>query len=57
MNRRRSTPDPLYVQDAPVWLVVKNALSQIIEYTELGPRANLREILNAARKLASLMAG
>jgi hypothetical protein len=50
MNRRRSTPDPLFVQDEPTWLVVKNTLSQIIEYRELGPGANLREILNDARK-------
>jgi hypothetical protein len=49
MNRRRSSTDPLFVQDQPTWLVVKNALSQIIEYKELGPGANLREILNAAR--------
>jgi hypothetical protein len=49
MNRRRSAPDPLFVQVSTAWLVVKNALSQIIEYRELGPRANLREILNAAR--------
>jgi hypothetical protein len=37
------------MQDEPTWLVVKNALSQIIEYRELDPQTNLREILNAAR--------
>jgi hypothetical protein len=48
-RRRRSKPDPLFVANEPTWLVVENALSQIIEYTELDPGANLRAILNAAR--------
>jgi len=49
MNRRRSEPDPLFVANEPTWLVVQNALSRIIEFTELEPGANLRKILNAAR--------
>lgn len=49
MRRRRSEPDPLFVANEPTWLVVQDAFSRIIEFTELEPSTDLRNILNAAR--------
>lgn len=48
-HTRRSAPDPLEPIDAPTWLVVRDMCSQLLESTELPPRADQRAVLVAAR--------
>lgn len=48
-HTRRSAPDPLAPIDAPMWVVVRNACSQVLELTELPPHVDQRAILVAAR--------
>jgi hypothetical protein len=48
-SRKRSLRDPLQPVDAPTWLVVRNALSEVVESIPLARRADLRAILNAER--------
>jgi len=48
-SRKRASPDPLLPVDAVTWLVVRNALSRMVESIELPPRSDLRAVLNAAR--------
>jgi len=50
VSRKRASPDPLASVNAVTWLVVRNALSRVIEFTELAPLADLRSVLNAARE-------
>jgi hypothetical protein len=57
MNRcRRSTTIPLTPTHEPTWLVVRNSSSDPIEITPLEPKADLRNVLNAARE-ARIAAG
>jgi hypothetical protein len=49
MVRRGIPEDPLKPRGAPTWLVVRNALSQVVEGHELEANANLRGILSAER--------
>lgn len=49
-HTRRSAPDPLAPIDAPTWLVVRDMCGQLLESTELAPRAEQRAILAAARE-------
>jgi hypothetical protein len=48
-SRRRASPDPLEPISETMWLVVRNALSQVLECSELAPRTDLRALLTAAR--------
>jgi hypothetical protein len=48
-SRRRASPDPLEPISETTWLVVRNALSQVLECSELAPRTDLRALLTAAR--------
>ena len=48
-SRKRASPDPLAPVNAVTWLVVRDALSQVLEFTELAPLADLRAVLSAAR--------
>lgn len=47
--RRRNPPAPFKPRPDPTWLVVRNALNQIVECTRLEPYADLRGALTAAR--------
>jgi len=47
--RRRNPPEPFKPRRDPTWLVVRDALSRVIESSPLEPYANLREVLTAAR--------
>ena len=49
-HTRRSAPDPLAPIDAPTWLVVRDMCGQLLQRTELAPRADQRAILAAARE-------
>jgi hypothetical protein len=49
-HTRRSAPDPLPPVDAPTWLVVRDACSQLLELAELPPRADRRAVLVGARE-------
>lgn len=49
-HTRRSAPDPLAAIDAPTWLVVRDMCGQLLQRTELAPRADQRTILAAARE-------
>ena len=48
-HTRRATPDPLAPADAPTWLVTRDMCSQLLERSELPPRADQRAVLMAAR--------
>jgi hypothetical protein len=37
-SRRRASPDPLEPISETTWLVVRNALNQVLECSELAPR-------------------
>ena len=47
-HTRRSAPDPLAPIDVPTWLAVRDMRSQVLELTELPPRADQRAVLVAA---------
>jgi hypothetical protein len=49
-HTQRAAPDPLAPIDAPTWLVVRDMCSQLLERTELPPRADQRAVLVAARE-------
>jgi hypothetical protein len=49
-HARRAAPDPLAPIDAPTWLVVRDIYSQLLQCTELPPRADQRATLAAARE-------
>jgi len=48
--RRRKRPEPLLPRPEAAWLVVRDQLSQIVEYTPLEPHRDLRAVLTAARE-------
>ena len=48
-TRKRAAPDPLKIVNAVTWLVVRDALSRIIESTELAPLTELHAVLTVAR--------
>lgn len=49
-HTRRSAPNPLAPIDVPTWLVARDMCGQLLERSELPPRADQRAILVAARE-------
>ncbi|MDB6013138.1 MAG: hypothetical protein JWL65_5388 [Gammaproteobacteria bacterium] len=49
MNRRRQNVDPLLPILHPCWLVTRDKLSNVIEFTEVAAGTDLRAILTAER--------
>jgi len=48
-SRKRQSPDPLAPTADPAWLVVRDALGDILASCELAPNADLRAVLMGAR--------
>lgn len=46
---RRGAYDPLAPRNATAWLVVCNALSELVEARELAPKTDLRQVLTHER--------
>lgn len=48
--RKRNRPEPLKPRAAPMWLVVRDRLSQVVESTPLELLADLRAVLTGTRE-------